>query len=110
VHSKCGLRRATSPKEERFREAIEAEMKAIGGTVPSQHPYKDAEAIRIPGEQAEIGTRRRECGRNCWAAWRAPQKDLSAAVLFKTPEESPPRSSRTRKTLVPEAGKGVATT
>jgi hypothetical protein len=39
------LRRATSRKEQRVREAIEAEMKVIGGTVPSEHPYKDAEAI-----------------------------------------------------------------
>jgi hypothetical protein len=40
------LQRATNAKEQCLREAIEAEMKAIGGTVPSPRPWKYAESIR----------------------------------------------------------------
>jgi hypothetical protein len=38
--------RATSDKEQALRAAIAAEMAAMGATLPSQHPYKDADAIR----------------------------------------------------------------
>jgi hypothetical protein len=39
------LRRKASTKEQCLREAIEAEIKVNGRTIPSQHPYKDAGII-----------------------------------------------------------------
>jgi hypothetical protein len=42
------FRRATSPEEQRLLEVIEAEMKAIGETIPAKRPYKTAERILDP--------------------------------------------------------------
>jgi hypothetical protein len=40
------LSRATGEKERQITGAIKAELEAIGGTIPSGHPHKDAEAIQ----------------------------------------------------------------
>jgi hypothetical protein len=40
------VQKATSSKEQELRAAVKAEIEALGGTIPSKRPHKDAEAIR----------------------------------------------------------------
>jgi hypothetical protein len=71
--------RATSHKEQRLRDAIEAEMKAAGRTIPSERPYKDAGSIL-----ADVNKRLTEQG----------QQPVSVYAINRRLRQ---RSSRTQK-------------
>jgi hypothetical protein len=78
-HARAAKSRATSNQEAAVRAAIAAEMAANGATLPSQHPYKDAEAIRS--------------GVNARLAKRGMQPVLVDVIARRLK----PRSSRARK-------------
>jgi hypothetical protein len=73
------VQRATSSREQELRTAIEAAIKTIGGTIPSTHPYKDAEAI-----SDSVNARLSQCR-------------MKAASVDAIARRLQPRSSRTRK-------------
>ena len=80
-------RRETSPRKQVIRAAITAEMKAIGGTIPSEHPWKDAETILDPVNRRVSD----------WEAGNVDDADKCKVKIGVIARQLQPRSSRTRK-------------